>query len=71
MAFALYWLGEYANMILMSAMTSGAVPGAAICRRSTGAALSGAGRSSGLFAKICLFFFVFIWVQGHRAALPL
>ena len=35
MTFALFFLGEYANMILMSAMTSLSCSSAAGCRRST------------------------------------
>ena len=67
MAFALFFLGEYANMILMSAMTDDPVPrrlAAAVRHR---AVHLDPRRRSGSSLKICFCLFVFIWV---RATLP-
>ena len=62
MSFALFFLGEYANMILMSAMTAILFPWAVGCRRSISR------RSTGsplwLIAKICLVLFFFLWVRA-------
>ena len=63
MSFALFFLGEYANMILMSAMTTDPVP-----RRLAGAVRHGAvhldPRPFWLILKICFCLFVFIWVRA-------
>ena len=64
MTFALFFLGEYANMILMSAMTIDPVPGR------LAAAVRHARRSPGspgriwFIAKICFVLFCFLWVRA-------
>jgi NADH-quinone oxidoreductase subunit H len=63
MSFALFFLGEYANMILMSAMTTilflgGWLPPADI------APFNWIPGPLWFIAKICVLLFVFIWVRG-------
>ena len=63
MAFALFFLGEYANILLMCCMTSilffgGYLPPVEI------EALYWIPGPIWLFAKICFFFFVFAWVKA-------
>ena len=70
MSFGLFFLGEYANMILMSAMTSilflgGWLPPFSI------APFTWIPGPFWLIVKICFFLFVFIWVRALLPALPL
>ena len=64
MSFALFWLGEYGNVILMCALERASCSGAAGCRRSTGRRSTGSPASSGCSLKMCFFFFVFSWVKA-------
>ena len=66
MTFVLFFLGEYANIILMSA-TARSCSWAAGCRRSTSRRSPGSRGRSGSSLKICFVLFVFIWA---RATLP-
>ena len=66
MTFALFFLGEYANMILMSAMTVDPVPrrlAAAVRHRAVHLAADRVARVW-FAAKICFVLFVFLWVRA-------
>ena len=70
MSFALFFLGEYANMILMSAMTSilflgGWLPPFGL------APFTWIPGPLWLILKICVCLFIFIWVRAHVPALSL
>ncbi|MGF1606992.1 MAG: NADH-quinone oxidoreductase subunit NuoH [Rhodothalassiaceae bacterium] len=61
MAFALFWLGEYGNILLMCALTSVLFLGGWLPPAPFLAFLPG---PIWLFLKICLLFFVFAWVKA-------
>ena len=73
MSFALYWLGEYANVILMCALNATLFWGGwlppldmpALARTAI------AGHRLAVRSRSLVFFFVFSWVKATRAALPL
>jgi NADH-quinone oxidoreductase subunit H len=62
MAFALFWLGEYGNVLLMCALTP-RCSGVVICRRGTPVLYAVPGMIW-LLLKIAFFFFVFSWVKA-------
>ena len=70
MTFALFFLGEYANMILMRAMTAILFLGGWLPPFAVRALHLDARRRSGSSLKIAFVLFFFIWV-ARRAALPL
>ena len=66
MAFALFFLGEYMNMILMSAMTTILFMGGWLGPFGLWPALG----PLWFVLKVCFFLFVFIWVRGTFPRLP-
>src|SRR5580698_9125385 len=67
MSFALFFLGEYANMILMSAMTTILFLGGWLAPFNIAWLSGGLWGPFWMILKICFFLFVFIWV---RASFP-
>ena len=63
MSFALFWLGEYGNVLLMCALNATS-SGAAGCPRSTGRRSISIPGIIWFFLKILFFFFVFSWVKA-------
>ena len=63
MSFALFWLGEYANVLLMCALNAILFWGGWLPPVELGAALYVPG-IIWLFAKMCFFFFMFGWVKA-------
>ncbi len=70
MSFALFWLGEYANVLLMCALNAIAVLRRLAAAARLGAALLVPGWIW-LFAKICVLLLHVQLGQGDRPALPL
>ena len=67
MTFALFFLGEYANMILMSAMAAVLFLGGWLSPIPYRAVHLGARASSGSALKIAFLLFVFLWAKRHAA----